>query len=196
VEELADRLRTAAARGRDGTGRNQRVWDLPGLDPAFDRLAVHPDLLAAARRLLGPDLHLTEFCAHVVQPGAAAQYLHADQNPAPLPWTESTMLTVIWMLDRFGVDNGALEVVPGSHRVAAPPPYGGSLPDAIPVTGAPGTAVLLDGRTWHRAGANRTTVARLGVIVNYGRPYLARSPHLLSVGDGALDARFPGLIRR
>ena len=61
------------------------------------------------------------------------------------------VMNIAWCIDDFTEKNGATEVVVGSHRETD------VIPDEdqyVKVTAPAGTLIGLEGRTWHRAGAN------------------------------------------
>ena len=93
-------------------------------------------------------------------------------------------VSTFWALDDTTVDNGATEVLPGSHRWsetefpgvlkdqdfatgedAAGDP--GAHPDAVKVTMPAGSLMIARGDLWHRGGANRSDAARCLVTPQY-----------------------------
>jgi ectoine hydroxylase-related dioxygenase (phytanoyl-CoA dioxygenase family) len=61
------------------------------------------------------------------------------------------------MLDDYTPDNGALGLVPGSHRRAQLPRQAlADHPEQVLVTGRAGTVVVLNAQAWHAGTANRT----------------------------------------
>jgi len=78
------------------------------------------------------------------------------------------------MLDDFTTENGALRVVPGSHRWGRRPqdvlgdpkrPH----PDEVLVTGRAGDLVVMNSHLWHGGTANRTDRPRLALHAFYCR---------------------------
>jgi ectoine hydroxylase-related dioxygenase (phytanoyl-CoA dioxygenase family) len=78
------------------------------------------------------------------------------------------------MLDEFTSENGALRVVPGSHRGGRRPeavleyprrPH----PDEVLVTGCAGDLVIMNSHLWHGGTANRTDRPRLAPHAFYCR---------------------------
>ena len=55
------------------------------------------------------------------------------------------------MLTPCTKDNGALAVVPGSHRLARQPMPGEGIDQAVPVEAEVGSLILWHGGTWHGA---------------------------------------------
>jgi ectoine hydroxylase-related dioxygenase (phytanoyl-CoA dioxygenase family) len=78
------------------------------------------------------------------------------------------------MLDDFTSDNGALRVVPGSHRWGRRPQDALSDPAAphpeeVLVTGRAGDLVVMNSHLWHGGTANRTDRRRLALHAFYCR---------------------------
>merc|ERR1711969_455678 len=71
------------------------------------------------------------------------------------------------MLDPFTEENGATQLVPGSHLLGRQPD-----PDAISIaaTAPVGTALMVDGRTWHGTGANIGGGERRAVLTTFCAP--------------------------
>jgi ectoine hydroxylase-related dioxygenase (phytanoyl-CoA dioxygenase family) len=176
IDELVAALAPYEA-GRP-TGRNAfeglaswRVYSLAGKGEPFRRLAEHPDVLAVLDRVLLPNYLLSTLQSIRLHPGEAAQSWHYDDGfyLTPRPRTRMLGVTVIWAIEDFTADNGATELIPGSHRWADEQPDGtGSLPAAMPA----GSALLFDAALWHRGGANRSTRTRLAISPQYCQPYL------------------------
>lgn len=168
-------LEAAAAEVRDKTdylysgGTNQRVWSLFNRGETFLRLAQHPAAISLMEAILGPDVLMSNLSANITGPGGPAMLPHWDQDWAARPWPYAFAAHLIWMIDDFTVDNGATLVAPGSHLLDEPP-----APDQlVPATGPAGTALAIDGRTWHGTGANVSDDARrVGVLAYYCRPYI------------------------
>ena len=179
---------------------NQWVNMLLNKGEAFQRVLGHPTIDGLTERLLGPGFLLSTLDAHVVRPGAEAMPLHTDQwwmpppvapgtdyprpaamkraqgvgfDPDARPATISAAMVcnIMWLVSDFTEEIGATRVVPRSHLSgAAPDP---SVPHRIPsvaAVGPAGTAYLLDGRTWHGAGANVGEAVRYGITTTACAP--------------------------
>jgi ectoine hydroxylase-related dioxygenase (phytanoyl-CoA dioxygenase family) len=96
--------------------------------------------------VLGPGLKLSSLNARSAGPGGGARPLHADT--AALPDARgSWVCNTVWMLDAYSPDNGALGLVPGSHRRGQPPRQAladplADHPEQVLVTGRAGTVVV------------------------------------------------------
>ena len=99
-------------------GKSQRSYNLPAKLEACDRLIEHPVLLGLLEPILAPDFILFAMGATSVGSYTDGGYWHVDAPltmcPEPLPVTPLAVQCV-WMIDAFTPDNGASQVVPGSH---------------------------------------------------------------------------------
>jgi hypothetical protein len=163
----------------DHTGRNafegkktQRVYGVPEKTRVTDPLIAHPRILALLDRLFLPNYLLSQCQIINVQPGEAAQYLHADDSFYPVPRPRPALsAATIWAIDEFRDDNGATVVVPGSHRW---PDGRLARPDdpRVPVVMPAGSVVFFGGTLWHGGGENRSHAGRLAVTCQYCEPWL------------------------
>lgn len=179
---------------------NQWINMLLNKGEAFQRVLGHPLVDGLIEHLLGPGFLLSTLDAHVVRPGAETMPLHTDQwwMPSPVapgadyrrpgamqreqgtatdpdarPATISAAVVcnVMWLVSDFTEEIGATRLVPRSHLSGAVPDP--SVPHVIPsiaAVGPAGTAVVLDGRLWHGAGANTGDAVRYGITTNCCAP--------------------------
>jgi ectoine hydroxylase-related dioxygenase (phytanoyl-CoA dioxygenase family) len=99
------------------------------------------------------------------------------------PWVCNTL----WMLDDFTPENGALRVVPGSHRFCRLPVEAladplADRPEQVHVIGRAGSVVILNAHTWHAGTANRSDRSRIALHAFYCRrdkPQQQYQKHLL-----------------
>jgi ectoine hydroxylase-related dioxygenase (phytanoyl-CoA dioxygenase family) len=152
----------------------RRLANLVDKGEVFRAVLAAPPVLECVRHVLGPDFKLSSLNARSVNPhGAGAQPLHADMSAVADdrgPWVCNT----VWMLDDFTPGNGALRVVPGSHRFRRLPQEALTDPladhrDQVLVTGRAGTVVVLNAHLWHAGTANRTGRPRTAVHCFYCR---------------------------
>jgi ectoine hydroxylase-related dioxygenase (phytanoyl-CoA dioxygenase family) len=152
----------------------RRLANLVDKGDVFRAVIVLPSLLEYVRHVLGPDIKLSSLHARSVNPNSErAQPLHADMSAIADergPWVCNTL----WMLDDFTADNGALRVVPGSHRwhrlpaeVLADPLA--DHPDQVMVMGQAGSVVVINAHAWHAGTANRTPHPRTALHAFYCR---------------------------
>ncbi len=152
----------------------RRLANLADKGNVFLEVVALPRLLAYVRRVLGPDLKLSSLNARSVETaGQGAQPLHADMAAvadARGPW----VCNAVWMLDDFTADNGALRIVPGSHRWARLPQQeladpAADHPGQVLVTGRAGTVVVVNAHAWHGGTASRTGGRRTALHAFYCR---------------------------
>ena len=92
------------------------------------------------------------------------------ERPAP----RLSVKVAYWLTDTRGPDRGAMEVIPGSHRLDAPP-AGCDAPDwdgLLRLEAEPGDATIFDRRLWHRHGTNTSEVVRKALFYGYSYRWL------------------------
>jgi len=181
---------------------NQWVYMVVNKGKVFAQLFEHSLVVRLMTLLLGPDYQLSASDGRIVHPGNTLQRLHTDQwfipktvmpgerAPSPGRITRSDegiseaviadhpiqpcmKANVIWMLTEFTVANGATRVTPRSHWTGKQPdPAASDNIETIPAVGPAGSALVLDGRTWHGAGVNRTNDSRVALATSYCVPQL------------------------
>lgn len=175
-DELAQ-IRSAVAPMLERPGRNpfeghatQRVYSVLNKTRACDRIADHPRVLALLDRLFLPNYLLSMLQVISILPGEQAQMLHTDDGFYPIPRPRKALgAATIWAIDEFTADNGATDIVPGSHL------WGDRLPDPAerePVVMPAGSCVFFVGTLWHGGGANRSATPRLAVTAQYCEPWV------------------------
>src|SRR5262245_47501309 len=94
----------------------RRLANLADKGEVFRHILSQPGLLEYVCHVLGPDIKLSSLNARSVNPnGWGAQPLHADMS-ATADDRGYWVCNTVWMLDDYTPDNGALRIVPGSHR--------------------------------------------------------------------------------
>jgi len=172
-----DDIREAVAPLLDRHGRNrfeghttQRVYSVLNKTRTCDRIADHPRVLALLDRLFLPNYLLSMLQVINILPGEQAQMLHTDDGFYPLPRPRAALgAATIWAIDDFTADNGATDIIPGSHL------WGQRIPDQTerePVVMSAGSCVFFVGTQWHGGGANRSQHPRLAVTAQYCEPWL------------------------
>lgn len=194
--ELAPHLHESTLLGRnDFEGfRTNRVYALLAKAPSVAELVGHPWVLDLLDRLLLPNYLLSANLAINLWPGETAQGVHYDDAFYPLRRPRAAIsVSAVWAIDDFTADNGATEVVPGSHR------WGDEVPSAddgrlVPVEMPARSVVVFAGTLWHRGGANRTAHPRLAITPQYCEPWARQQEQqMLAVGRSA--AAFSDRIR-
>lgn len=170
-------IRDAVAPLLDRHGRNgfegrmtQRVYSVLNKTRTCDRIADHPRVLALLDRLFLPNYLLSMLQVINILPGEQAQLLHTDDGFYPLPRPRAALgAATIWAIDDFTADNGATDIIPGSHV------WGQRTPEDAerePVVMKAGSCVFFLSTLWHGGGANRSAAPRLAVTAQYCEPWL------------------------
>jgi len=137
-----------------------RVMDFVNRGPLFDPLYVHPPLLDAAARIVGPSFKLSSLHARTLRPGSAVLDIHVDVERESAGWP---LLGFILMIDAFAPENGATRFIPGSHRWGDPPGDGRLQEHTAHLVSAcapAGSLLVFNGSTWHGQGVNSSNRPR------------------------------------
>jgi ectoine hydroxylase-related dioxygenase (phytanoyl-CoA dioxygenase family) len=193
--------------------RTQRIYSLVAKHVLFERLVEHPRVLAICDALLEPNYLLTASQAINIHSGETAQAVHCDDAfysiPRPRP---AISVSTIVAIDDFTAENGATQIIPGSHRwddahVAnqfrridfrtkardqrvpeeAAVPHGLE-PRLVDATMPAGSVIVFLGTLLHRGGANRSRAARLALSNQYCQPW-ARQQENYTLGIPPAQAR-------
>ncbi len=127
-----------------------------------------------------------------------AAHWHQDGGrPVPemeRPHPRLSLKVSYWLTDVTDRDNGAMRLIPGSHKLDTRPPNSDNDPDGDPEGAMDllvkrGTAVLFDRRMWHSRGWNFSDVTRKVLFMGYsyrwlrGLDYNLMPPELLDKCD-------------
>lgn len=208
--DLLSRLRESVSRRfaleGDAAGREfktepgaRRLANLVNKGEVFREIVVHPTVLPLVEHVLG-SVKLSSLNARSAEPyGDAAQPLHCDMGALPDergPWVCNT----VWMLDDFTADNGALRVVPGSHRLGRLPQEAladvfADHPQQKLVTGDAGSVIVMNAHLWHGGMANRTARPRTAVHAFYCRRDKPQQQHQKGLLDPEVQASLTRELR-
>jgi len=135
----------------------------------FEKAIETPRVLECIEAVLGPDFKLSSLNIRSANPhGKSAQPLHVDSGELP-DGRGNAVCNSVWMLDDFTEQNGALRVVPGSHKWMRLPEPGAKVEGEMLVTGRAGTVVVMNAHVWHGGTENRTDRQRRAMHVYYTR---------------------------
>lgn len=166
---------------------SKRVYAMLAKDPAFAYLVEHPLVLAFVDHFLGTSALLSACLAIELEPGESVQPWHTDDGHIGVPRPHGMFgLSVFWALDDTTEENGATQLLPGSHtwethRLAGfltdddfadkRTPDAGTDPGAheaiAPLLLTAGSVALVRSDLIHRGGANRSSASRLIVTPQY-----------------------------
>lgn len=156
---------------------SERVYALLDKAPATADLVSHERTLGLIDQLLEPNYLLSACLAILLHPGETAQAWHHDDAFVTIPKPrEAYSVSTIWAIDDFTAENGATEVIPGSHRWGAEPTAGDhdeldDRDDAVVLEMSAGSVVVFLGTTIHRGGANKSSGQRLAITPQYCAPW-------------------------
>jgi ectoine hydroxylase-related dioxygenase (phytanoyl-CoA dioxygenase family) len=154
--------------------QTRRLANLVNKGELFRQVIALPGLLEYVRNVLGPEIKLSSLNARSANPHSSwVQPLHADMGAVPDEngyWVCNT----VWLLDDFTTENGAIRMVPGSHRWRKLPQEALEEPSAphpeeVLLTGTAGSVVVMNAHMWHGATANRTGAPRTAMHAFYCR---------------------------
>src|SRR3954468_1823384 len=147
--------------------------------PALFELLEHPRTFPLVRALLGPDVMMLDHDYFITPPGAAIpQGWHFDFDLPGVDHPRSRlMVKVFYVLADIPQDGGATLVLPGSHLTPGGTALANSevpedLPGAVAMTLPAGSAYLINDRTYHSAGNNRSGLHRRLLIYTYGHKWM------------------------
>jgi len=162
----------------------------------FERVIETPPILDAMEAVLGPDFKLSSLNIRSANPhNGCAQPLHIDSGALPDAQGYSVCNSV-WLLDDFTERNGALRVVPGSHKWGRAPEPGAKPEGEILVTGKAGDVVVMNAHMWHGGSENFTDFQRRAMHVYYTRGDKPQQQHQKRLVRSEVQARLSPLGRR
>lgn len=188
-DELRNRIRTELDPYLqcEKMGRNnfegehtERVYALLSKSPSLAELIEHPLILSLLDELLPKNYLLSAALAINVHPGETPQPFHIDDGAGglnlPRP-RKAYGISTIWAFNDFTADNGATEVVPGSHHWPVD-----RLPredEIVKVLMPAGSVVVFLGTLLHRGGANQSDGIRLAITPQYCAPGLRQIENMV-----------------
>jgi hypothetical protein len=179
---------------------SRRLANLVAKGEVFERIVSMPEVLEYIGAVLGPRFKLSSLNARSANPQSDSQQpLHADMG-AIADESGYWVCNTVWMLDEFTEENGALRVVPGSHRWRKLPQS--EITDLKAthsseqlVTGAAGTVVVMNAHCWHGGTANRTDRHRRALHGFYCRYDKPQQQYQKALIPHEVQARFSPQLR-
>jgi len=135
--------------------------------PLYKAMLSHPGIIAVLQQLMGPAIRHYGLKINL-KPGGGGEPVEWHQDWAYYPHTNDDLCVVGIMLDDVTEENGALLVVPGSHKgpvldhhqdgvfvgAVTDPRAEAMYADAVPLTGKVGDITIHHTRTLHGSPAN------------------------------------------
>ncbi len=173
---LASRMGRHLGRNAFEGFQTERIYTLVARGKVFEDITENPSLMSLLDGVLLPGYLLTASQSICIYPGEKAQSLHTDDSfyrlPRPRPAISQSLILAI---DEFTAENGATEIIPGSHLWSDAEVAGLSREAAEaqlqPVVMPAGAAIVFQGTLLHRGGANSSSAPRLALTNQYCQPW-------------------------
>ncbi|MBT8139803.1 MAG: phytanoyl-CoA dioxygenase family protein [Gammaproteobacteria bacterium] len=194
--------------------RTNRVYAMLAKDPVFADMAAHPLALAFAEADLGTSCLLSAMLAINLLPGETVQPWHFDDGNIDIPTPRPSYgVSAFWALDDTSEENGATEIVPGSHllsqeslaaEMAGVYKTGSedsnqdehARSDAIKAVMPAGSLMLTKGTLLHRGGANRSDKSRMVVTPQYCPGWARQLENMMAAVPPAVAKTLPERARQ
>lgn len=174
----------------------RRIANAVDKGPIFENVIETPEVLEAIEVVLGSDFKLSSLNIRSANPhNGCAQPLHVDSGALPDALGNSVCNSV-WLLDDFTERNGALRVVPGSHKWGRGPEPGARVDGEVLVTGRAGDVVVMNAHMWHGGSENFTDRQRRAMHVYFTRGDKPQQQYQKRLVRAEVQARLSPLGRR
>jgi ectoine hydroxylase-related dioxygenase (phytanoyl-CoA dioxygenase family) len=177
--------------------RSHRLYSLIVRGQPFVDLAEHPVALAILDGSLQPNWLLSNCQSIRLYPGETRQPWHSDEGfyDVPRPHAAPLGISSIWAIDPFTRDNGATDLLPGSHRWGDDGPADHEPLDVATAEMDPGSVLWFDAALWHRGGANDSDGTRLAMTVQYCQPWLRPQESQLLIAPPDVARELPPRVQ-
>lgn len=202
TEEIAT-VRSELAPHLNHFGRNpfeghktQRVYALLAKAPSIAPLVEHPEVLALIDRYLAPSYLLWGGLAINKHPGEVRQEYHVDDEAGAPPRPRPPQgVSTMWALDDFTEENGATEIIPGSHLWGPEETAAADDARTFKAVMPAGSCLVWLGTLFHRGGSNHTDTTRLGITLQYCQPWLRQIENMPLAVPPEMAARYSKRVR-
>ena len=171
--------------------------------PLFEEWLMNPILNSLVDHLMKGNQQLSSMTSFVKWQGdgyGETLGLHSDTPPNTaeglLPTAWSDVCNATFCLTDYTLDNGALAIVPGSHRFARQPKFGEGVKQAIPVEAKAGSLIAWHGNVWHGAFPKKTEGLRLNLTTYFCHKKLkTQEAYQWRVTEEMIDRNPPGFAK-
>jgi ectoine hydroxylase-related dioxygenase (phytanoyl-CoA dioxygenase family) len=157
-------------------GERSRLYRLLNEAEIFEQMAQYPQVIEVVEAILGSDMTLSGFSAHILYPGASNMGVHVDYPyftmTPPYPKTPVMEIQAIWMMEDFTENNGAPLFAANTQKLCQFPDPEKFAQLAHKVTGTAGTVILSHGLCWHDTSINHSEKPRVSVLGNYNPKFI------------------------
>ena len=143
-------------------------------DPIFEKWLLNATLYTMINSLMRGTQQLSSMTSFVKWKGVGygeTLGLHSDTPPStpegliPSHWFDVCNST--YCLTDYTLEDGALAMVPGSHKLYRQPKPGEGVKRAVPVEAEAGSLIIFNGGVWHGAFPKKTDGLRLNVTTYF-----------------------------
>ena len=157
--------------------RVRKLWKFAGVSPTLGAMIRAPRLTAILDQLIGPGARMIQDMALMKPPHRGAEKPWHQDN-AYFDWTPLDGVLGVWIaLDAATVENGCMQIAPGSHRAGPAPHYhvrdcqlvdqAGRAAQAEVVPLRPGGALFFSALLHHGTPPNRSPDRRRALQFHY-----------------------------
>jgi len=158
------------------SAKRTRLYSLLDELKVFEQMVQHPQVIEIAEAILGCDMTLGGFSAHILYPDATSMGAHVDYPyftmTPPYPETPIMEIQAIWMMEDFTDTNGAPRFAASTQKLRQFPDSEKFDAIAQKITGKAGSVVLSHGLCWHDTSMNCSDSPRVSVLGNYGPKFI------------------------
>ena len=165
------------ARADDPELRLRKLAFFVHLEPRLQHVATHPRLRAIVDQLIGPDSRMIQDMA-LLKPPFRGSEKPWHQDAAYFDWTPLGGVVGTWMaLDEATLDNGCMQVIPGSHLQGPAPHFHVrdcqladrrvQVEQAVTIPLQPGGILFFSGLLHHGTPPNMTAARRRALQFHY-----------------------------
>ena len=182
--------------------RVRKLWKFAGVDSTLGAAVVAPRMVTILDQLIGPGAALIQDMALMKPPHRGAEKPWHQDN-AYFDWTPLDGVLGVWIaLDPATVENGCMQIAPGSHRAGPAPHYHvrdcqlvdqtsrADRAEVVPL--GPGGALFFSALLHHGTPPNRTPDRRRALQFHYAAARCRRMTFQEHMTHFALEGAYVG----